>query len=132
MDIGIDVAKGHLDICVRPSGEAWRTENTAAGITALTARAVDLQPQRVVMEATGGLERPLAQALQTAGVAVAVGPLAKTDRLDAQRLARFAAPVQPEPRALPAAETVATALTARRPGRSRRRCCAACRVSTRW
>jgi len=128
MNLGIDVAKAHLDICVRPSGEEWRTEHTAAGITALTARVVALQPARVVVEATGGLERPLARALQTAGVAVAVvnprqvrhfaravGQLAKTDRLDAQLLARFAEQVQPEPRALPSVETAAAAeLTARR------------------
>lgn len=45
----------------------------------------------------------------------AVGQLAKTDRLDAQLLARFGEQVQPEPRPLPPAETAAAAeLTARR------------------
>ncbi len=58
----------------------------------------------VVTEATGGLERPLAQRLSAAGIAVAVvnprhirqfakglGWLAKTDRLDAAMIARYGA-----------------------------------------
>ncbi len=65
----------------------------------LAGNVVDL----VVMEATGGLERDLACALQAAGFAVAVvnprqardfakamGYLAKTDRIDAQALAELA------------------------------------------
>lgn len=60
-------------------------------------------PTLITLEATGGLERPVALALQHAGLPVAVlnprqvrefaratGRLAKTDRLDAQMLARFA------------------------------------------
>jgi hypothetical protein len=30
--LGIDVAKAHLDVAVRPSGEAWRLANEEAGI----------------------------------------------------------------------------------------------------
>ncbi len=69
----------------------------------------------MVLEATGGLEVPLAAALAVAGLAVAVvnpvrdfaravGQLAKTDALDAQLLARFAEVVRPEPRPLPDAD----------------------------
>ena len=70
-----------------------------------------------VLEATGGLQERVAAALAAAGSWVAVvnprqvrdfarstGRLAKTDRLDAQALPRFAAAVRPEPRPLPAAE----------------------------
>ncbi|MXZ23565.1 MAG: IS110 family transposase [Caldilineaceae bacterium SB0666_bin_21] len=66
------------------------------------------QPALIVMEATGGLEMPLATTLQAAGLPVAVvnprqarafgrasGQLAKTDRMDAQLLARMAAPAIP-------------------------------------
>ena len=80
------------------------------------------------MEATGGRQLPVAAALATAGLAVAVvnprqvrdfaraiGQLAKTDALDAQLLARFAEVVQPTPRPLPDAQAQElSALLARR------------------
>lgn len=72
-----------------------------------------LQPALVVLESTGGLERPLARALSFAGLPVAVvnprqvrdyagavGKLAKTDGTDDLVLAQFAHAVQPEPRPL--------------------------------
>jgi transposase len=86
---------------------------------------VGLAPTVVVLEATGGYELPVAAALATAGVPVAVvnprqvreflGQLAKTDALDAAVLARFAAVVQPTPRPLPQAQAQElSALLARR------------------
>jgi transposase len=80
------------------------------------------------MEATGGLEMPLAAALAVAGLPVAVinprqtrrfaeatGQLAKTDTLDAQILAHFAEAIHPPPRALPDGQTQElSALLARR------------------
>src|SRR5438067_2951613 len=67
----------------------------------------------VIIEATGGLEVPVASTLATAGIAVAIvnprqvrdfaratGKLAKTDRLDAEVLARFGEAVRPEARPL--------------------------------
>jgi transposase len=72
----------------------------------------------VVLEATGGLERAAAQALCDAGLLVAVvnprqvrafgkatGQLAKSDRLDAALLARFARVMQPPAHGVPDAET---------------------------
>jgi transposase len=89
----------------------------------LVARLKELAPTLVVLEATGGLEIPLAAALTAAGVALAiinprqardfakaVGQLAKTDALDAQLLARFAEAVRPVPRPVP--DTQAQALAA--------------------
>jgi transposase len=115
--VGIDVAKAHLDIAVSPTGETWQVLHEDTGITALVARLQPLAPALVVLEATGGWESAVAAALATAGLPVAVvnprqvrdfaratGRLAKTDTLDAQILARFAATVQPEPRALPDAQ----------------------------
>ena len=123
MFVGIDVAKAHLDLAVRPSGEQWRVPNDEAGIGQVLARVQALQPTLVVLEATGGLEVPLAAALAAAGVPVAVvnprqvrdfakavGQLAKTDALDAAVLARFAEVVHPTPRPLP--ETQAQELSA--------------------
>jgi transposase len=126
--VGVDVAKAHLDIAVRPTGENWRATNDASGIAELATRLRALMPTIIVLEATGGLEWPSAAALAAAGLPVVVvnprqvrdfaratGKLAKTDRLDAQVLAHFANAVRPEVRPLPA-ETSHTlaALVARR------------------
>jgi transposase len=126
--VGIDVAKARLDIAARPSGETWSAINDAAGIAALAARLHDLQPALVVLEATGGYERPLTAALTGAGLPVAVvnprqardfakatGQLAKTDALDAHALAHFAEAVKPAARPVPAAQAdVLGAVLARR------------------
>ena len=122
--VGIDVAKAQLDVATMPAGETWQAANDAAGIAALVTRLAVLQPTRIVLEATGRLEQPLAAALAAAGLPVAVvnprqvrdfaratGRLSKTDRLDAQVLAQFAAVLQPPTRPLPGAE--AQALSAR-------------------
>jgi transposase len=92
--------------------------NEPAGWSALQQHLHGLQPTLIVLEATGGLEVPVAAALATAGFAVAIvnprqvrdfakatGLLAKTDALDAALLARFAEAVRPEPRPLPDAAT---------------------------
>src|SRR5579864_7815315 len=126
--VGIDVAKAQLDIAVRPSGEQRVSRHDEAGIAALVTRLQAVQPALIVLEATGGREAPLAAALATAGLAVAVvnprqvrdfaravGQLAKTDALDAQLLARFAEVVHPTPRPLPdAAAQELSALLGRR------------------
>jgi transposase len=126
--VGIDVAKARLDIAVRPAGAAWTAPNDGAGIDEVLARLGPLAPALVVLEATGGLEVPLAAALAAAGLPVAVvnprqvrdfakavGQLAKTDALDAQVLARFAEAIRPPARRVPDAEAQAlAALLARR------------------
>jgi len=126
--IGIDVSKAHLDVAVRPTGDAFRVANDPEGLAELSARLAPLGPALVVLEATGGLEHPAAAALAAAGhhVAVvnprqahdfakAIGRLAKTDRLDADTLALFAERVRPEPRPLPdAAARAFEALLGRR------------------
>jgi transposase len=118
--VGIDVAKAHLDIALRPTAEGWRVANDDAGITPLVARLQALQPALIVLEATGGLEVPVTAALSAVGLPVVVvnprqardfakatGRLAKTDALDAHGLAHFAEAVRPVPRPLPDAQTQA-------------------------
>jgi transposase len=115
--IGIDVAQAHVDVAVRPSGEQWRCATEDAALAALAERLAGLQPTRVVLEATGGLELRVVGALVAAGLPVAVvnprqvrdfakatGRWAKTDALDAQVLAHFAEAVQPPVRAVPDAQ----------------------------
>lgn len=126
--VGIDVSKHHLDVHVRPTGESFRLPNTDDGIATLLARVSPLAPAKVVAEATGQLEAPLAAACALAGwplalvnprqvrrFAEALGLLAKTDRLDAAVLAEFAERIDPPVRPLPDADTQALqAIVARR------------------
>jgi transposase len=116
--IGIDVSKATLDLHARPTGEVLHVANDPDGIAALVARVLRWAPELVVLEATGGLEHPLAAALAEARVSVAVvnprqardfakatGRLAKTDALDASVLAHFAEAIRPQVRPLPDAQT---------------------------
>ncbi|MGZ3302840.1 MAG: IS110 family RNA-guided transposase [Isosphaeraceae bacterium] len=112
--LGIDVCKDWLDVASRPDGAIARYPNTPAGISELIEGHKDAPPELIVLEATGGLERPLAVALGDAGLparvvqpgrvrhfARALGQHSKTDALDAQVLAHYAEAVHPEARALP-------------------------------
>jgi transposase len=104
--VGIDVAKDKLDLARSDTDQAWCFANDGHGIgrivesftTTTTAR-----PTCIVVESTGGLERPLLDALLEAGLPVALvnparvryfaigsGIMAKTDRIDARVLVRFA------------------------------------------
>ena len=112
--VGLDVAKDFIDVYVLPSGERWRAPQDPTGIADLVTRLAALTPTLVVVEATGGYELPVATALAVAHVPIAVvnprqvrdfaralGRLAKTDAIDAQVLAEFAARVRPAVRLLP-------------------------------
>jgi len=111
--VGIDISGAHVDVCIRPEGHAKRFERESE-LEALIEYLKPLEPQLIVMEATGGLEVPVAAALATAGLPVVVvnprqardfgkatGKLAKTDAIDAAVLAHFAEAVRPEVRPLP-------------------------------
>jgi transposase len=119
--VGIDVAKAALDVFVGSAGIAFTVANNEVGIRDLISQLVPTD--FVILEATGGLETPVASALAAAGIAVAIvnprqvrdfaratGRLAKTDRLDAEVLARFGEAVRPEAR--PLADEHAQALEA--------------------
>jgi transposase len=112
--VGIDVSKSRLDGYCSPQAEHFSHPNDEAGISATVARLGGLKPTLVVLEATGGLEAPLAAALAAAKIPVAVvnprqvrdlakamGTLAKTDAIDAKILALFAEKIRPEARDLP-------------------------------
>ncbi len=115
--IGIDVAKRTLALGIYPSGEVWEIANEQKEITRLAKQLKKYAPTLIVLEATGGLARPVVGALaevklpvvvvnprQTHNVAKATGQLAKTDGIDAVMLARFGEAVRPEPRPLKDAE----------------------------
>jgi transposase len=108
--VGIDVSQDQLDACLLPGGELRRFANDAAGRQELLAWLAPQRPAFIVIESTGGYERPALWALQDAGLPVTlvnprqirdfargVGQEAKTDRLDAAVLALFARLVAPPP-----------------------------------
>jgi transposase len=126
--VGADIAKDQVDVHIRPTDERLQVGRDEAGLATLVARLHPLGPRLVVLEATGGYEIPVAAALATAGIPVALvnprqirdfaratGQLAKTDALDARVLARFAEVVHPPARPLPTAAAQALSeLVARR------------------
>jgi len=61
--IGVDVSKASLDVATYPSNETWQVSNDAPGIDELVSQLSDRSVQLIVLEATGGLETPLAGAL---------------------------------------------------------------------
>lgn len=113
---GIDVSKRRLDLAIASDKphRHQRYDYDPTGIEQLVhhlkAQHVDL----VVFEATGGLEWPLMQALEDAGLnwhranprqirdyAKAMNKLAKTDQIDAGVIADFARTIKPSKHTLP-------------------------------
>jgi transposase len=111
--LGVDVSKDFLDVAANGSSRRWSFSNDESGISQLIEEFKKLAPVLIVMESTGGYETRAAYALERAGFACAVvnprevrdfakatKKLAKTDSIDAQVLAHFAALINPEPRRL--------------------------------
>jgi transposase len=110
--IGIDLSKTRLDLAaLGVEQKEWSLPNDGAGFAQLIVQ-LRAWPAEVVVvcEASGGYERDLIGALQKAGLAVALlnprqvrdyaracGLLAKTDRIDAQVIARYGAHFAPAP-----------------------------------
>ena len=126
--VGIDVSKDRLDVSVRPAGTALSYNRNAAGIEGLIGELVRLGVQLIAVEATGGFETVVVAGLAAAGLpvvvvnpaqvrafAIALGRRAKTDPIDAQVIAHFAAATKPQVRPLPDTATQALGdLVARR------------------
>ena len=115
--VGIDVSKDVLDIAISGGSRVETVPHTDLSIRALVRRLKRLKAERIVLEATGGLERRLVDALGEArlpGVTVnplrvrrfaqAWGILAKTDGIDASVLVLYGEKVEPEVRPLPSRE----------------------------
>lgn len=100
---GIDAGKTYLDIGIEPSRKHFRVANAAAGIEDAIARLQQAGVGKVVLEAIGPFTQAAVTRLVAAGFEVglvnprrikafreAEGRRAKTDRLDARLIARFA------------------------------------------
>src|SRR5262245_34614936 len=112
--VGIDVSAERLQVAVWPAEQRQSVVYDHTGVAELVGFLQPLKPSRIVVEATGTLEIPVVAALAAAELPVvvinprqirdfarALGVLAKTDRIDARVLARFAESVQPPPHLLP-------------------------------
>jgi len=112
--VGIDVSKDRLDCYVLPQEESFSVERNGKGLAALIENLKPLLPTLIIVEATGGFEQTTAAAVAGAGLPIviinpaqirhyaqALGKRAKTDAIDAKVIARFAADVKPQARALP-------------------------------
>ena len=101
--VGIDVAKDKLDLARSDAADILTVANDATGIGTVVRRLLAAGPTLIVVEATGGLERAVLDALLEADLPVALvnpahvrhfarglGKLAKTDAIDARVLAEYA------------------------------------------
>lgn len=106
--VGIDVAKGQLDVCFLSDGKKFAVPRNRAGYQQLLAQLPAPDTCHIILEATGGYERELVAELLSQGhyvcvvnprqvrdFARALGILAKTDEIDARVLARFGEQVKP-------------------------------------
>lgn len=108
--IGVDISKTSLDLHILPSGKYMQFKNDPKDIAKLAKKLAAFSNASIVMEATGGYEKPLARALQQAGFNIAIvnprlirdfanalNKKAKTDSIDAYVIALFAEKMQPKP-----------------------------------
>jgi transposase len=106
--VGIDVAKESLAACVLPAGRRLTESNDRDGVGRLLEALPPVGQCLIVVEATGGYQRLVVAELIAAGHRTAVvnprqvrdfarglGLLAKTDRIDAEVIARFGQQASP-------------------------------------
>lgn len=125
---GIDVSKHELSVALWPEKREFTCSQEAQAVEELAREMRRLKVGLVVLEATGRMELNVLLALVRHGVPVhrvepsrprhfakALGQRAKTDRIDAQLLARFAASGELKPQSFASAEVRALeALVTRR------------------
>jgi transposase len=110
VNVGVDVGKDTLDICIHEKAVHWQEPNTPEGVRNLLNRLAHYQVERLVMEATGRYQFLLAEQAYVRDIPVcimkplsirryagAIEQLAKTDKIDAQVIAEFAAVIKPRP-----------------------------------
>jgi len=111
---GIDISLKSLDLAFAGENTTFSFFNNSDGINKLISFLLEKQPALVVVEATGGYEKALVQALHQASIPVSIvlpkrikdfaraqGIAAKTDKLDARNIAVFASTLRPRRTAPP-------------------------------
>lgn len=117
--LGVDISKARLDTCL--DGRRKGFDNNPAGIAEVIPLICAKNVRLTVVEATGGYERPLVQALHEAGLPVHVanptrvrwyaranGIFGKTDKIDARVLVMYGegVPLDPTPKPEPEVEDI--------------------------
>ncbi len=110
VNVGVDVGKSFLDVCIHEKQIYFQEENTVKGIQSILKRLSYYRIERLVVEATGRYEFALVEAAYLKAIPVcimkplsirryagAVEQLAKTDKIDAKIIAEFAAVIKPRP-----------------------------------
>jgi transposase len=103
VDVGVDISKRHIDVCLYQTGKEVHIPNSTEGLTKLTKVLAQYQVRQIVCEATGGYESLMCKTLRALNYKVwRVQPLrikafiasegikAKTDKIDAKMIALFA------------------------------------------
>lgn len=112
-NVGIDIGKSMLDVCIYEIDFYAQYSNTPEGVRELLKKLSRYNLTRILVEATGGYERALVEAcadkelplvivqpMQVRQFAKAQCIIAKTDKLDSRLIARFGAIMKPEPKPL--------------------------------
>lgn len=107
---GIDVSKDSFDVHVLSLAEDRKFNYDEQGLKACVKWLLEVKPPLIVMEASGGYEKPLTARLMEEGLPVkilnpkrirdfarAMGRMAKTDKIDAAVIAGYAGTFQPPP-----------------------------------
>jgi transposase len=110
INVGVDVGKDTLDICIHEKQVHWQEPNTPEGVRALLNRLAHYKVERLVVEATGRYQFLLAEQAYLKEIPVcimkplsirryagATERLAKTDKIDAIVIAEYAAVIKPRP-----------------------------------
>ena len=108
VNVGVDVGKQYLDVCIHEKQIHWQEENSSQVIKRILKLLDHYRVERLVMKATGRYEFNLAEAAHNKGLSVcivkplfvrryagAIEQLAKTDKIDAAVIAQFAAVIKP-------------------------------------
>ncbi len=111
VNVGIDVGKHQLDVCIHERDVRFSVTNNSNGIRRLIGRLARYDLSRVVVEATGRRETEVVIAAAERGFPIIIcqpikvrryagtkGILAKTDEIDARVLAEYAAVMKPDVR----------------------------------
>lgn len=109
ISVGVDVSKSWLDVCLHPMNKMMRLDNSERAIKKLASQLAEYQVEQIVCESSGGYQKLLERILREEGFIVwcvapqrikgfilAAGVQAKTDKLDAQMIALFAAQIKPK------------------------------------
>ena len=111
--VGIDIAKASFDAFHHERQEHKKFGNDEQGIKDCITWLLEIKPSLVLMESTGGYEMPLVGELWSHSIptlainprrirdfARSLGQMAKTDKIDAAVIARYAATFQPAPQGM--------------------------------